>query len=51
MRHNNRKRTNGRRVQVVEVPLKKIVWKNGEPHLVNNDHPKAGKVIQIRHDH
>lgn len=42
---NNRKRTRGRRIQTIDVPL--TIIKNGK--VIANPHPKAGKQIQIRH--
>lgn len=47
---NNRKRTRGRKIQAISVPTKVVrVGKNGLETLVVNRHPKAGKIIFIRH--
>jgi hypothetical protein len=45
-----RKQTRGRRIQTVEVP--EFIIKHDIMHgirRVKNDHPKAGKTIQIKH--
>lgn len=45
--NNNRKRTKGRTIQVVKVPeYKGFDLITGRPK--KNDHPNAGKTIQIR---
>lgn len=46
---NNRKRTKGRHIQTVDVPVFKKIVKDGVTHHVKNDHPKAGNKIQIHH--
>ena len=46
--YNNRKKTRGRHVQVVTVPLYKgIDYTTGQK--IPNLHPNAGKTVQIRH--
>ncbi len=45
---NNRKRTRGRKIQVVRVPeWKGIDYATGKK--IPNPHPNAGKIVQIRH--
>lgn len=45
--NNNRKRTRGRLIQSIDVP---VMIRNKEGALVRNRHPKAGKQIQVRHE-
>jgi len=48
---NNRKRTKGRIIQSVRIPLFVTkLDKFGSGKSVPNDHPKVGKVIQIKHN-
>lgn len=47
---NNRKRTRCRKTQTIKVP-ETVIRKDITGHLkvVPNPHPKAGKMIQIKH--
>ena len=56
---NNRKATKGRRIQIIDVPEHVFVQVEQKgshsgaiiKHLkrIKNEHPKAGKSIQVRH--